>query len=79
MVNPKKAEIRNGNHQFYPPAREITFNQNLTRNDGLLCDAVAAADKVTYETAVRQVEEFNKENRRRLSEPSHRLELMGGT
>ena len=68
MTNPKAAEIHQGNDQFYPPAREITFNQNLTRNDGLLCDTLAAANNVSYDVAVKRVDDFNRENLKRLSE-----------
>lgn len=68
VVNRKNAEINEANDQFNPPVRQIIFNQNLTRNDGLLCDAVAAADKTTYQAAVEKVEDFNRDNLRRLSE-----------
>ncbi|MBL4577193.1 MAG: SPOR domain-containing protein [Flavobacteriales bacterium] len=67
VVSPRNAEIRGGNDQFHPPAREIAFNQNLTRNDGLLADAVAAKEKVAYEAAVRLIEDFNRENLKKLS------------
>lgn len=68
VINPKETRISTGNDQFNPPAREITFNQNLTRNDGLLCDAIAAVEQVTYEKAVQQVEAYNRENLKKLSE-----------
>ena len=67
VTNPRGAEIRKGNDQFSPPSREITFNENLTRNDGLLADAIAAKDQVTYNFAVQQIEEFNAENLERLA------------
>ena len=62
MINPRGAEIRQGNDHFYPPAREITFNENLTRNDGLLADAIAAKEEVGYEAAVKLIEKFNAGN-----------------
>jgi len=67
VMNPKGAAIRKGNDQFYPPTREITFNENLTRNDGLLADAIAAKDEVSYDVAVQQIEEFNRKSQARLA------------
>jgi hypothetical protein len=67
VINPKSATINKENDKFYPPSREITFNQNLIRNDGLLADGIAAKEEVSYEVAVQQIEEFNKDNEQQLS------------
>ena len=67
VINPKSATINKRNDKFYPPSREITFNQNLTRNDGLLADCIAAKEEVSYELAVQKIEAFNKDNEEKLS------------
>ena len=63
VINPKGAVVDNRTDKFYPPSREITFNQNLIRNDGLLADAIAAKENVSYEGAVHRIEAFNKDNK----------------
>jgi len=62
VINSKGAVVDKRTDKFYPPARELTFNQNLIRNDGLLADAIAAKEKVSYEEAVHGIEAFNKGN-----------------
>lgn len=68
VVNPKEAEIHGGSNQFYPPSREITFNQNLVRNDGLLCDAIAATENSSYDSAVKKIDDFVKDYLNNLSD-----------
>ena len=41
---------------FYPPRKEVNFNQLLTANDGLLAHYIARKENVTYENALRTIE-----------------------
>jgi len=66
-VNPRAAQVGEVNFHFTPPAREISFNQNLTRNDGLLADAICEDEEVSFDTAIKQIDDFNRENLKRLS------------
>lgn len=41
---------------FYPPRKEVNFNQLLTANDGLLAHYIARKENITYENALRTIE-----------------------
>lgn len=45
----KSAVIHRPTNAFYPPSKIISFNEQLSSNDGLLVSHMAAAEKVTYE------------------------------
>jgi hypothetical protein len=51
---------------FYPPVRKISFNSNLSHNDGLLFGKISQASGVNYGDSRNMVEEFVKEIKRRL-------------
>lgn len=48
-----------------PPSKEVAFNADIRRSDGLLADGVASADGVDYTEAMRRVEEFAADALRR--------------
>lgn len=50
-----------------PPTKEVAFNADIRRSDGLLADGVAAADGVDYTEAMRRVEEFAADALRRVA------------
>ena len=41
---------------FYPPRKEVNFNQLLVANDGVLAHYVARKENISYEYALRQIE-----------------------
>lgn len=43
---------------FYPPSKEVIFNEKINRNDGMLVSHIADAEGVTYEEALQTVERF---------------------
>lgn len=49
MTNYKPARIENG--MAYPPSKEIRFNKNLTKNDGLLAQSISEAEKLSIRDA----------------------------
>jgi len=49
--NYKSAQINKLNHKIYPPSKQITFNQNLTQNDGLLYNFIASKWGISYQEA----------------------------
>lgn len=51
---------------FYPPVRKISFNSNLSHNDGLLFGKISQASGVNYGDSRNMVEAFVKEVKRRL-------------
>lgn len=40
---------------FYPPKKELSFNKNLSKNDGLLISYVSEKEAVSYEKAAKYV------------------------
>ena len=65
--NYSPARIEKESCTFYPPAKRISFNRNLSQNDGLLISRVAAAANASYNDAKNLVEEFVSEIKRKLS------------
>lgn len=51
VTNYKAASINERLHLFSPPSKEISFNKNLVRNDGLLANFLADTGKITFEDA----------------------------
>ena len=43
---------------FHPPKKVVSFNSQLRKNDGLLANYIAAAQKVSYTTSVNMIAEF---------------------
>ncbi|MCB0760519.1 MAG: SPOR domain-containing protein [Flavobacteriales bacterium] len=68
------ARINERQKTITPPSKFITFNKNLTHNDGLLANAIARAEGCSYELALNRirakVEEFQKQ-----LEEGRRIEL----
>lgn len=67
VTNNKSAEINAFSNTFHPPYKQITFNNHLKNNDGLLANYIASVDKIPYESALNfikfEVEDwFNKLN-----------------
>ena len=69
------ARIHPVRHTLAPPAKRVAFNQSLTRNDGLLVDALSArlnlstaqARQLVREAVVRMQEELDANQRTELS------------
>ena len=68
VANPINAKVSSDNDQFYPPSRQITFNQNLTRNDGLLADKIAEKNDISYDAAVALIDDYVQSTLKSLSE-----------
>ena len=51
---------------LYPPSRQISFNRNLTHNDGLLIGKISESLKVNYRDARELTEEFADNMRRKI-------------
>ena len=55
VTNNKSARIDGSNHTIFPPYKQITFNANLTNNDGLLANYIASVDDISYECALNYI------------------------
>lgn len=51
---------------FYPPVRSVVFNPAIIHNDGLIANSVARREEISYEAALRKVNEECNALRRQL-------------
>lgn len=58
MANYHHAEIIENQNSFLPPAKDISFNQKLTHNDGLLINHIAECKNISYNEAKQKVENY---------------------
>lgn len=56
VTNEISAKVNHFTHTFYPPSKQLTFNSHLQNNDGLLANYVAAAKKISYPEALKDIE-----------------------
>lgn len=67
ILNYVPAVIEKGTGMFYPPARRVSFNRNLTHNDGLLIGTVSNEYGINYGEARDVVDRFASELKKVLS------------
>lgn len=67
ILNYVPAFIDKSTGTFNPPARRVSFNRNLTHNDGLLIGSVSSEEGVNYGEARDMVEKYASDIRRTLS------------
>lgn len=65
VTNYKPAHIHNG--MAHPPSKEIRFNKNLTKNDGLLAQSVSEAESLSIKEADGFVQECVEEYLKKLN------------
>lgn len=51
VTNKIGATLNKETHLFTPPTKQITFNNHLKHNDGLLANYIAAAENISFEKA----------------------------
>ncbi len=66
LTQKKSAVIDEVTHTFYPPSKLISFNEQLSSNDGLLVSYMANAENKTYEDVLQQTLDLAKEWKRKL-------------
>lgn len=59
VANYKPASIEN--NQFFPPTKEIAFNNKLISNDGLLINYISEAESIDYFNAKQKLDSFVEE------------------
>jgi hypothetical protein len=65
--NYNPAHIEKSTGTFYPPVKLISFNRNLTHNDGLLIGRISGSAGISYNDAKGLVDDFTADLRRRLA------------
>lgn len=56
ISNYKPAEINTETNEIKPPSKEISFNQQIRNNDGLLVDYVAICKNISHFDALKEIE-----------------------
>jgi cell division septation protein DedD/nucleoid DNA-binding protein len=67
ICNYVPASINKAEGIFSPPARRVSFNRNLTHNDGLLVGDISSREGIGYGEAREAVEQFAVDLKRRIS------------
>ncbi|RKS55439.1 sporulation related protein [Gillisia mitskevichiae] len=52
------AEFNEKEQNFYPPKKQLSFNSQLKKNDGLLANYIAEVENLGYKQAVYKIEEY---------------------
>ena len=76
LTRPLMAKVSDGGN-FYPPKKEVTFNQLLKTNDGILAHYVAQKEGLTYENALRLIEKEVSSWKKRLKTQTLRFPGVG--
>lgn len=58
VVNPSSAQLDMAKNRFTPPGKKVSFNKNITSNDGLLANAISINEGISYEDAVVYIKGF---------------------
>lgn len=58
LTNRISAQLSSDKKVFYPPQKRLSFNQQITTNDGLLSNYISVNEGISYESAVAKVESF---------------------
>jgi hypothetical protein len=61
VANPHGAKLNALKARFEPPFKEIGFNPQLTKNDGLLANHIQNETQVNYDAVLKQIEESVEE------------------
>ncbi|MCI2228639.1 SPOR domain-containing protein [Polaribacter sp. MSW13] len=51
VTNKIGSQLDKNTHVFYPPTKQITFNNHLKHNDGLLANYIASSENISFEKA----------------------------
>ena len=55
LTEREPAKIHPVSHRFMPPRKSVIFNPRLENNDGLLANAISAAEEIPYKDAVKKL------------------------
>ena len=58
VANYKSATIQPIQNTFSPPSKSISFNKNLSNNDGLLANFIVQKENASFDVATKKIEEY---------------------
>ncbi|NAS31680.1 SPOR domain-containing protein [Flavobacteriaceae bacterium R38] len=56
LTQKKSAQVHTSTNAFYPPTKELSFNEQLTSNDGLLAKYISDTEGISYEEVLDKLE-----------------------
>jgi len=74
LAQTQSAQINETTNVIYPPSKSISFNEQVSSNDGLLISHIAQAENSSYETILQKVIETSKDWKTRIGN-GKRIEL----
>jgi hypothetical protein len=72
--NSISSRLDDAKNLIYPPSKKITFNRNLTQDDGLLADYVARVENIGFSEARQKIASFVRETEEQINKEL-RLEI----
>ena len=60
------AKISSDGSKIFPPNKELSFNKNLVKNDGLLINAISSNENISYEGQNKKLQTGSEEQIRNL-------------
>lgn len=58
VVNPSSAQIDMAKNRFTPPGKKVSFNKNISHNDGLVANALSLKEGISYQDSVLYLKGF---------------------
>jgi hypothetical protein len=77
MTQEIPAKVNRYTHSFYPPTKQVSFNSQLTRNDGLLVNYIASSENLSYENALNFLEKEVNYWKNHIASETFELETIG--
>ncbi|WP_299533794.1 SPOR domain-containing protein [Ulvibacterium sp.] len=74
LTQTKSSVLDTDTHTLHPPTKMLSFNEQLTSNDGLLVSYISKVEKTSYEVMSQKVDHVSTEWKRRLRN-NEKLEL----
>ena len=60
------AKISSDRSKIFPPNKELSFNKNLVKNDGLLINAISSNENISYEGAEQKITNWVRRTNKKL-------------
>ena len=60
------AKISSDGSKIFPPNKELSFNKNLVKNDGLLINAISSNENISYEEAEQKITNWVRRTNKKL-------------
>ncbi len=65
------AKISSDGSKIFPPNKELSFNKNVVKNDGLLLNAIASNENINYEAAEQKITNWVKKINKKLAKQKY--------